>query len=70
MFHLVFEGVEIYMTNYAIQILKEERNLLKSNVEWINNPASIRQYKDEDEDNIKRWKQQITELEDAISVLQ
>lgn len=57
------------MTNYAIQILKEERNLLKSNIEWVNNPASVRHYKDDDEEDLKRWKQQITELEDAISIL-
>lgn len=58
------------MTNYAIQILKEERDLLKSNVEWVNDPTSVRHYKTDDEEDLKRWKLQIADLEDAISRLQ
>ncbi len=55
--------------SYAIEILRNELDLLKSNVKWVEDPASVRYYKTDDVEDLARWKSQITELEGAIKKL-
>ena len=56
--------------SYAIKILREELDLLKSNVEWVVDSESERCYKDDDKSCVERWEKEISELEDAIRRLE
>ncbi|MCK9576509.1 MAG: hypothetical protein M0R51_11350 [Clostridia bacterium] len=56
--------------SYAIEILKEELDLLKSNVAWVEDTESTRYYTDDDESDLIQWKEQISELEEAIRRLE
>jgi len=56
--------------SYAVEVLQSELDLLKHNVQWVNDPSSVRYYKTEDEEALKRWGKQITDLEKAIKKLQ
>jgi len=55
--------------SYAIEILQNELDLLKSNVKWVKDPASVRYYKTDDEEDLMRWESHITDLEKAIKKL-
>lgn len=57
------------MDNYAIELLTNERKELTDTIEWVEDPKSVRSYKDDDEDDLKRWKRQVKELDDAIKLL-
>lgn len=54
----------------AIELLREELDLLRSNVEWVEDPTIERYYKDDDAEDLARWKKQISEIEDAIRRLE
>lgn len=58
------------MGNYAIEIIQTELDEMKSNIEWVENPESVRYYVDDDEEDLKRWKRQVQELENALKTLQ
>lgn len=57
------------MSNYAIEILTKELKELKETIQWVEDPKSVRHYLDDDEENLKRWKRQVNELEDALKNL-
>jgi len=57
------------MDNYAIEILTNELKELKDNIKWVEDPESVRSYKDDDEEDLTRWKRQVKELEAALKIL-
>ena len=57
------------MENYAIEILTETKDELQSTIRFVEDPTSVRYYKDDDEEDLKRWKKQIKDIEDALEIL-
>lgn len=57
------------MDNYAIEILTNELKELKENIEWVEDPKSVRYYTDDDREDLKRWKRQVNELDEALKIL-
>ena len=57
------------MGNYAIELLTTELKEIKDNIAWVEDPESVRYYFDDDEEDLKRWKTQIKDIEDALEIL-
>ena len=57
------------MVDYAIELLTTEIKELKDTIEFVENPESVRYYKDDDKEDLERWNRQIKDLERALNIL-
>ena len=57
------------MENYAIDVLTEHLEEIKSAKRYVEDPKSVRYYFDDDDEDLKRWEKQINELEIALEIL-